>query len=485
MKKIFRMFYAAMAMASFASCAEKVGNDVTTSGDDINVEESGLVQMTFSATMNEEVESKTTYRSRNVYWEAADQITVFSVGDQTVKSDFSVTTLAEDKTWASFSGLADASAETYYAVYPHSEANTYADGTFTVNIPSVQTAVAEGFAPEANVSMAVSIKDAANSDLQFKNVGALLAFAFATPEDAANTKSVTIKAKKNDTEYWGLTGTVSVTFDDNSAPVASEGTVDNVVLNEPEGGFKDGKVYYMPVSPVGDIVGMEVIFSDHDGKQYVKRNGTSAQVLRSYIFNIGTIPSPYDDLPKDFTLTFGFAGKQWPFNEPCEYKSESGETYTYTYNYVYNGEQRSTELQTTMGYKAYELSDKGLSNTGGNSFIMSIPKIKGRYLTTITLSIAGGEPRLALQSKWANVAAGANCLMPGGYEEAGNTCVISIYNDYIKFDAKKDGSYAIADYPNFAQSLGKQYHLKLRDKGTISEITLTYSSTAPGNAPTE
>ena len=154
MKKIFRLFPAALAVAAFASCADKMDNEVNAP-----VQGDNLVQMTFSASMGEDVDSKTTYSGRKVYWEASDAITVFSVGENVAKTSFSEPELLENGAVARFSGVADASAETYYAVYPHSEANTYDNGTFSVVFPHTHVAVANGFPSGSNVSVAVSVKD--------------------------------------------------------------------------------------------------------------------------------------------------------------------------------------------------------------------------------------------------------------------------------------------------------------------------------------
>ena len=62
---------------------------------------------------------------------------------------------SEDKTKASFTGIADLAADRYLAVYPHSAENSCtSEGTLSVNIPSEQTAVADGFASGANVAVA-------------------------------------------------------------------------------------------------------------------------------------------------------------------------------------------------------------------------------------------------------------------------------------------------------------------------------------------
>ena len=75
MKRFFRFFYSAMAVVLFSACADSLSHDEVSAPTD------GLVRMSFSATMGDVVESKTTYSGRNVYWEKTDEIAVISVGD--------------------------------------------------------------------------------------------------------------------------------------------------------------------------------------------------------------------------------------------------------------------------------------------------------------------------------------------------------------------------------------------------------------------
>mgnify|MGYP003306053287 CR=1 FL=1 len=203
MKTMNRMFWAIAAAVVAVACAKEA--------EPSHVQESdGLVPMTFSASAEGEIQTKTTYSGRKVYWEAEDEISVFSIGTQVVKTGFKATSVSEDGTLASFSGVAAPGAENYVAVYPHQEANAFdlATQTLTVNIPTDQVGVGNGFASGANVSVALSIaagtaaegeeEPAQEESLKFRNVGAMFCFKFETADDAAATKSVTFKAKKSE-----------------------------------------------------------------------------------------------------------------------------------------------------------------------------------------------------------------------------------------------------------------------------------------------
>ena len=409
MKKIFRLFPAALAVIVFASCADKMGSDINVSESDVPVQEGNLVQMTFSASMGEDVDSKTTYSRRKVYWEASDAITVFSVGENVTKTPFSDPELLENGAVARFSGVADASAETYYAVYPHSEANTYDNGTFSVVFPHTHVAVANGFPSGSNVSVAVSEKDAETTgqNLQFMNVGALLAFSFADLETAWNTASVAFKAKKSDTEYWRLAGATTLTLDENDLPVAAEGDVQAVVVNAPDGGFKTGVTYYIPVIPVGACTGMELVYTDLNGVTYTKKNDVGFELLRSYMFNVGKLPKPYAiTLPEgDVTLVVDFS-TVWPFVERMP-DAVDGKVPAMSYAFMYEITSKNqfvplyfkfTEAKNISYSSRFTYNYDGDGNNGqvlnltlgtGHGLKITLPGISGKYLKSVKAWVCG------------------------------------------------------------------------------------------------
>ena len=277
-----------------------------------------------------------------------------------------------------------------------------------------------------------------------------------------------------------------------NVPVVSEGDEQQVTLLAPADGFVKDAIYYVPVYAVGECAGFEVTFTDLNGDDYIKTKNAPGSLDRNRLFNFSSIPGPYDTLPKEFTLEFDFRNNNWPFSGECKYVSESGETYTYTYTYDYNGQSKSVEWSLKMGNKAYELTDNGLFNSAANSFIMQLPAVKNRYLSRVSVLMASYDEntRVALQSKWANSADGQSCLLPSGYVKAGTEVFIDFYSNCVLFSGKYSNktpnyTYLTSDRPNFTPALGKQYYLKLRDKGVIAKITLIYSVNAPGEAPAE
>ena len=465
MKRYFLPLFAVMAIASVASCSEQIGTPE-------NSGQPNLTKMTFSATMGESVESKTTYAGRNVFWEATDEITVFSVGESVTKTSFGEPELLENGAFARFSGLADATASTYYAVYPHSEGNTYADGTFSVTFPSTHTAVANGFPSGSNLSVAVSQKDAdaAEQTAQFKNAGALLAFSFKELETALNTASVTFKVKKSDTEYYGISGSTTITLDENNLPVAAEGNEQEVVVNAPVGGFNTGVTYFIPVIPVGSFTGMEIVYTDLNGDEYEKKNDTDSELLRSYMFNVGQLPNPYPEivLPDDFEVVLDFT-KGWPFHSPyVSNHANGGETYYLIYNVGNRKKCLPIEINGPGGTETYYMKSTGLYFATNNNAQVYSPAIEDRYLTRILVNKTA-KGRVNLNGKTST-----------------SYSLTSV--DYMIYSDKSIGTYntgGTITHTDVKATVNTSYYIRARDEEVVmTKLTFTFSKTAPGNAPT-
>ena len=394
MKRINTTLIMTAAIILAASCEQMPENN--------DIRPAELTPMTFTAGVDSDIQvedTKTTYSGRKVYWEAEDSISVFFIGDQITKQKFTATALYEDNTVASFEGLGDEDATSYVAVYPHSDANAYDGTNLTVNIPSVQVGVAQGFASGANTSIAYS----SNGKLTFRNACALIAFRFETPAGAAQTASVTFKAKTAESgKYYGLTGTSTVTLQD-ELPVAGEGSADYVTVMAPEGGFECGsnKVYYVAVYP-GQVNGFEVTFTTNDTTPItsVLNNDTPATLKRNYLLSFGLIPNAYDTLPEEFSITLFEQG--WTFNEKIiptanQSTSGSGDKYTYTYEYKFGDVTYTKDLNFyiygggegyTYTFNYYSSSNNYQFRTAqGSKPRIYLPGIKGRYIKSVQMKV--------------------------------------------------------------------------------------------------
>lgn len=488
MKNMSRFIFVVAAIVAFASCVKDINNPVDEKGPEqenvVNSYPSNFTDVTFSTSPNDDVQLRTTYDNRAVYWEETDEISVFSVGSENVNSKGVVSHISEDKTKVQFTAMADPTADSYYAVYPYSEANACGeDGTLTVNILSEQTAVVTGFMSGANTSVAYSEPGSKNL-LQFKNVAALLCISFETDADAAATKSVTIKAKKNETEFWGLTGKGKVSFDADNNLVIEEGDVEYVTLNAPQGGFVKSKAYHIPVYAVGDVAGFEVTYLDTEDLQYVKTNNLPAELKRNVLFNIGSIPNPYaPQLPAEFEVVIDFS-EGWPFVETCKPLADQTEDtlddYTLNYEYEFNGKTYTEVLTFGLfwgqysGDKGYEYTSDGLlhfisnngvdANNGGSH--LKLPVIKGRYLKALKFIHTTGRSRRFIFTR--DVYSFAN------YKQiSGNTSVNSgtEYTYYLP---------RVYDNVTYESELGMPYAIRARDGGIkIQKVTAVYSKTKP------
>lgn len=462
MKRIYMYLVAAMAIASAASCTEQISD---------NERPAELGTMTISAQMG--AMSKTVYDNQNVLWEGNEQITVFSLGETVADRAFDMTSCSEDKTKAQFTGIADLVADMYLAVYPHSAENSCTpEGTVSVSIPAVQTAVAGGFASGANVAVASFVKG--DASVVFNNICTLLSFGFETDADAVLTESVTIKVKKNETDYHKIAGTVNVSYSEGE-PVVSEGTAEEVVVNAPEGGFVKGVTYYVPVAPVGDIAGMELTYIHTDGTTTcTRKNDTDDTFARNSLFALGQVPVAYDNLPQeDFEVMFDFTG-EWPFEESC--KDISAQTKQGIDYYTYKHPTLDLTLETALmwgdfsgdkGYKHEEgtlyCTTRDSGNSNGTTYV-KIPVIPGRYLTKVlVLHNTGSEKRFVLNKGFGT----------SKTQISGNTYVNSSSESAFAFPSTYNST-------KYESELGAVYSIRARDFNIkIQKITAVYSKTKP------
>ena len=340
MKTMNKIFALAAAAVAVVAC--------TTEANDIQ-KPVNLVPVEFSASLDDATEpvSKTTlFNNAYVKWEATDKVTLLSGENYSVATELSIKEggMAEDGSWANFVGLADEGSEAFIAVYPHSAANKYENGTVSVTIPSEQVCVKTGMQSGANVSVAAST----GADLKFRNVGTLLGYEI-FGSVASVTDKIQIRAKKADGTYAKLTGTAQVTIGEDGIPVATEGSEEAVTLLAPEGGFVAG-VFYFVVYP-GEYQALEYTFVNKNGSEAKWTSKQSVTLGRSERHVILNIPSPYDvALPDEVEINWNFVSN-WPFVEKCLDTADqayngsqyTGDTYTYVYEHA-KGKNRYTMI---------------------------------------------------------------------------------------------------------------------------------------------
>ena len=175
---------------------------------------------------------------KTVRWSEVDVVAVFSDDTKYTSSDIEILGDSDGRSAKFTFSMLDAGASVSYAVYPAGAAvEKYGEGA-TVVVPTVQTAVAEGFDPVA----AVTIAKGGSGSMTFLNVCAYLAFTI-KGEDAANVSSVRIYANEP------MTGKADVTWNSGNPSVSfsrSTSAYTGVLLNGP---FESGKTYYVAVYP--------------------------------------------------------------------------------------------------------------------------------------------------------------------------------------------------------------------------------------------
>ena len=303
MKKTFRFLTCLATVAVAASCLQE--------NLESNQPETKLVPMTFSAAVddsNAEDETRTSLNADfTVTWSETESISLFS---GTSYTEFTMTSKSDDSKSAVFEGLAEQTG-TYHAVYPHSAEYSMSGGLPTVNLAAVQTATPDGFADDVNLSAATST----STDLQFRNVGALVGVTVGND----NIKSVILTATEEDS-YLAGKATLEFVHDGMPKATATEGSA-SVTLN---GDFENGKTYYFVVYP-GSYTGLEITYVNAEGKAVTKKNPNTLTLVRNGNATLGTIEmTEFYDFTAGEDLFIGGEG------------AEAGQQFTYVNTGYYN-----------------------------------------------------------------------------------------------------------------------------------------------------
>ena len=304
--KMMKFFLLTAAAVAAISCAKEnlpVENDNPTP-------EVELVPMTFTASYAEadDAETKVAYEDGATVWKVDDKIML--IASDGTATEFTATSVEGNR--ATFEGLTNEKADSYYAVSPASAyvGNDVANGKIYANIPQNQTAVAGSFDPKAFLSVASN----EGSELYFRNSCSVVGFKLSAP---AGVKSVRFTA----TDQTNLAGT-GVVKTSNIPTHTWDGTYegrsafDMITLNAPEGGFLADTDYYLTIRANTCPNGIKVYVEYED--QVKSRN--SANPLfpsdvhpANMIRNLGqldknlTDTTPYDSYQMGFDIVV--AGK--------------------------------------------------------------------------------------------------------------------------------------------------------------------------------
>ena len=302
--KMMKFFLLTAAAVAAISCAKEnlpVENET-------HAPEVELVHMTFTASYAEadDAETKVAYEGGATVWKTNDKIML--IASDGTATEFTATSVEGNR--ATFEGLTNEKADSYYAVSPASAyvGNDVANGKIYANIPQNQTAVAGSFDPKAFLSVASN----EGSELYFRNSCSVVGFKLSTP---AGVKSVRFTA----TDQTNLAGT-GVVKTSNIPTHTWDGTYegrsafDMITLNAPEGGFLADTDYYLTIRANTCPKGINVYVEYED--QVKSRN--SANPLfpsdvhpANMIRNLGQLDknltdiTPYDSYQMGFDLVVG------------------------------------------------------------------------------------------------------------------------------------------------------------------------------------
>ena len=260
-----------MAMASCSSSDDEVAEIK---------EESKLVPMTFTATQESNVGTRTALNGSNgVDWQTSDMISVFDAVGDGHNQRF---TLTGDATEGIFSGEASSEATSFTAVYPYTDgAQLESGGSVSgITLPAEQTATAGSFDPKAALMMAYT-ED--KSQLNFKNVVSLVKVTTDFP-----CKKIVLTAIDN------IAGTGKLTYNNGEPSIALETNKSQTVTLKPasEDGVIDAGTYYIAICPLKDTRFSISFINSTDTKAYTKaykQNSTKYFTFyRREIKNLGT-----------------------------------------------------------------------------------------------------------------------------------------------------------------------------------------------------
>lgn len=205
-----------------------------------------LVPMTFTANMPQ----TRTYLSdgTNVHWSKGDEIALW---DDTDKRKFTAKDI--DGSSATFTGMANSN-NRYAAFYPYSAVKAREAVTFTFTLPAKQTAKRKSFAN--NLAPSFALVEAPETNLQFKNVCALVKFYIGL--SAIDVKTVSLVALNGEV----LAGDLKYKFTDESVVGAESNISSRIDLSGP---FEPAIDYYFVVRPCTLAEGFSLLVEYNDG----------------------------------------------------------------------------------------------------------------------------------------------------------------------------------------------------------------------------
>lgn len=241
------------------------------------------VKMEFKAGID--AMSRTVLTENNaVVWEENDAISLFD-------SNNNKFTTSAGGASVTFTGSAQNSLETYYALYPYDANATLFGSVITTTLPSEQTALAGSFANMLNPSVATSGSD---KTLAFKNACALVKF---TLQYTGNNAIKKVMFRGNGGEALAGTIHIDALSATPSATVEAEFAETEVTLS---GEFTSEKTYYFVTAPATLNNGLTLVFYDENNNEWQKVGNASVTLTAGNILNLKEVT------PENFVPSQGY-----------------------------------------------------------------------------------------------------------------------------------------------------------------------------------
>lgn len=302
MKKYFILCLTTIAVvASVSSCTKEIaaGPEKGECEKELN-----FVEMTFTTQAGEEISAGTRAQFGSNYpkieWVKNDKVAVIGTNNPSTVCEFSALSSGESTT---LSGKVVEGENQFVALYPYQSGVSYGLSGETkmingVNLPSVQTAVKNGFDPQAFIFSSFT----KGSTMTFFPAVALVKFKL-NDKNATNIKSITLKANSY-LDDKGVTQNVFLAFNNGSVQSSSTGSHFQWTSNQSTNGsttiklvpaigevFTSDTYYYFAVRSVLCKAGLSLCIEYNDGVIVGRSSSNAITPLKSQVLSLGEIKS--------------------------------------------------------------------------------------------------------------------------------------------------------------------------------------------------
>ena len=218
---------------------------------------------------------------KKVVWNEGDAVAVYDFA--TTKHKF-VAEINEGAT--RFKGKITPKYGSFVAAYPYDlAAENDASRKIIMRLPSEQTAVADGFGPNLNLSIAKGERnvDGSPSQVRFRNVCQL--FKLSVPDYAAN-RIVKMELIAN----TPIAGQLTIDYSDYDPTVSKDEQGSKILSLLPPAGSEafNAGTYYFVSAPVA-LEGFALRLTDKNGKTYSQQSNSTVGGICGFIYNLGNL----------------------------------------------------------------------------------------------------------------------------------------------------------------------------------------------------